>query len=237
MTESGVPPPPLSESGVDPDPSTTLTTSATTDTGSTTDVVDTSSEGDSAEGCGCPPNVPIEFDDMLERGFTPAEAIAEFDDATLAFEWIGYPEQPPTTLHLDVEYTGGAVAQGPGGSDGCMFLSGPCHDGVVMEVTLSLSTADGWLIWTTPAELTGVVGERGYYVELSLAAYADVGASTGSLAEQPLVVEGMPVTIEALRFDAVRFELDGRFATGVWLMGSLADDVGFHELGSTPEPP
>jgi hypothetical protein len=227
----------MSESGVDPDPSTTLTTSTATDTGSSTDVVDGSSEDGSTSDyvCECPPNVPIEFGDALERGFTPADAIAEFDGAALAFEWIGYPEQAPTTLHLGVAYAGGVVEQGPGGSDNCGFISSPCPDGIVMEVTLELSTDDGWLIWSVPAELTGVLGDS-FGAALSVQADANVGESSGSLAMQPLFDEDEPVTVETLHFSAGRYELDGEVQTAASLVGSLTDDGGILDLGATPSP-
>ncbi len=233
--ETGSPSTTIAESTtVGPDPSTTIATTTTTDTTTSTTEVDSSSDGGESTTdpfeCGCPPNVPIGLDDELERGYTPADALAQFDDRTLMFEWLAYGDQPNTTLHLDVEYTGGAIAQGPGGSDGCQFLSFPCDDGVVMDVVLTVSTDDGWVIWTSPAQIHGVVG-----VELGVSTeYVALGENTGSLAMQQAYDNEMPRTVTTFSLAARRSGFDDE-TTSAELGGFVSEGGGYYLLlGATP---
>jgi len=234
VSETDSPSTTIADSTVDPDPSTTIATTSPTSDATTSTTSDTSgdesSSGDPFE-CGCPPNVPIEFDDVLQRGFTPAEAIAQFDDAVLELEWLAYGEQPNTMLHVDVSYTGGAVEQGPGGSDGCLFLSAPCDEGLVMDVVLTVSTDDGWVIWTTPAQLTGIVGG-----ELSVSSeYVSPGENTGSLATHQAYDRGLPRTVEAIAIGVSRFSFFDEWYTGAELSSRVAEDNGYYlQLATTP---
>jgi hypothetical protein len=220
---------------VDPDPSTTVMTTSPTSS-SSEGGVDTSTEGGSTTDpfeCSCPPNVPIEFEDELERGFTPAQALAIFDDTSYDFYWTAYDGQPMTTLHLEVAYLGGPVAQGPGGSDGCQFISGPCDDGVVMDVELRVSTDDGWLIWTTPAQLVGVVDGD---LSLRVPGVATDG-NTGSLPMQPLHdAEGTALTLSALDFWCTRSSFGERPYTDITFAGHTVETDDFVFLGSTAPP-
>lgn len=162
----------------------------------TTSTTSTSADESSSTGefeCGCPEDTPIGLDDELPDGETAAELLARFDAISLPLTWFAYGDAT-TTVHIDVEYRGGAITLGPGGEDGCLFLSSPCNDGVEMEVVLVATTDDGWLALEVPAQL------RGYGTTASIESNdAPLADNTGTLAMQPLQIGGMDLTIDVLR--------------------------------------
>lgn len=222
--------------------STTVGTSASTSTATTvdpSDSTDASTAGDSAGSsdgassssgdpfeCGCPEDVVIDFETPLERGFTPAEALAVVADLDFpGFVWIAHEGAPETILHLDVSYEGGVVRQGPGGSDGCLFLSAACDDGLIMDVVVHLTSDDGWLDWTADARLEGVLGES---LRLWTPMPVDVGTNLGTLADHPPLMGNTPVTLDGLTLDVYPY---GR-PQMVWLaLYGVEADIGFIELG------
>jgi hypothetical protein len=166
-----------------------------------------STTGDGAESsttdaftCGCPDDTPIDFETELRAGFTPADALAVFQGLALPLEWTAYEGNPETVLHIDAAYVGGAVVEGPGGTDGCLFLSVPCTEGVSMEVQLTLLTDDGALDMTVPALLMGTPDGN---IEVTTDR-SDIGGNAGTLASWPLLVRGRPFVIAELRVGASR---------------------------------
>lgn len=167
-----------------------------------------STTGDGAESsttdsfmCGCPDDTPIDFETELRAGFTPAEALAVFQGLALPLQWTAYEGNPETVLHIDAAYVGGAVLEGPGGTDGCLFLSSPCTEGVSMEVQLTLLTDDGALDTTVPAQLVGTPDGT---IAVMTDRYA-IGVDAGTLASWPLLVRGGPFVIAELQVGASRF--------------------------------
>lgn len=151
--------------------------------------------------CGCPDDTPIDFETELRAGFTPADALAVFQGLALPLQWQPYEGMPETILHIDAAYVGGAVAEGPGGDNGCAFLSAPCNEGVLMEVELTLLTDDGALDSTVPALLMGTPDGS---IEVTTDRY-EIGDDAGTLASWPLLVRGRPFVIAELQVHAGRF--------------------------------
>lgn len=165
------------------------TTDATT-SGTTTSADESSSSGEFE--CGCPDDMPIGLDDELPDGRTPAEVLAEFTALNLPLEWFAYGDAT-TMVHIDVTYEGGELTVGPGGEDGCQFLSSPCSDGVQMDVRLVATTDDGWLSLDVPARLGGYTGTTALSVE-----YIPIADNAGTLAMQPLQIAGTEFTVDSL---------------------------------------
>jgi hypothetical protein len=144
----------------------------------------------------CPLGSPVDLDTELCRGFTPEDAIAKFDRVAFPLIWASYTDSPSTVLRLDVAYVGGGILEGPGGPAGAAGL-GPwwiCEDGVMMEVEVTLTSDDGWLQWTMPMLITGVLGE-----DLVMSGFAAIDGNAGTLASQPLVVDGEEVALSEIR--------------------------------------
>jgi hypothetical protein len=199
-----------SSSGVLDGPATTTAPVDETTSSSTTAA---DAEGSTTEfECGCPPDVPIDFDTELPAGFTPAEALAVFQDRELSMFWIAYEGMPETVLHVDAAYVGGSVAQGPGGEDGCNFLSAPCSDGVIMEVELTVLTDDGALAWTVPATLRG--NPEGFITVGTDP--QDIAGNAGTLASWQAFDRGRPFVPVELVVSASRFQNDSGAAVEGW---------------------
>jgi hypothetical protein len=184
------------------DVTTAAPESTTTDatTSSTTSVDESSSSGDPFE-CGCPDDTPIGLDHELPDGETVAELLAHFGSLTLPMAWIAYGDAT-TTVHFEVEYRGGALTLGPGGDNGCAFLSSPCNDGVQMEVVLVATTDDGWLSLEVPAQLRGHGTSAA--VETSDIPIAD---NAGTLAMQPVQLGGKELYVDSLSVNIERTEM------------------------------
>lgn len=180
------------------DGSTTTTSPADGTTGSST-------TGDEVEGsttdpfaCGCPDDTPVELDTQLGAGFTPAEALAVFQGLELPLRWVAYEGMSETVVHVDAAYVGGFVGEGPGGEDGCAFLSAPCNDGVAMDVELTFVTDDGALDITVPARITGNIGGILY----ADSDHLGIRANAGTLASWPLLdAGGRPFVVVELDMD------------------------------------
>jgi hypothetical protein len=178
-----------------PESTDTAITDTTADE-STSSTTTMSNEDDSETDpfeCGCPEDTPIGLEDELPDGETVAELLARFATLDTPLVWIAY-DSASTMVHFQVEYRGGAIALGPGGEDGCLFLSSPCNDGVQMEVVVVATTEDGWLSTEFPAELSGY-GENARLFSEGV----EIGANAGTLAMQPLEIGGEAATVESLR--------------------------------------
>jgi hypothetical protein len=179
---------------------TTAPPETTSPPDTTTSVDQSSSSGEPFE-CGCPGPTPIGLDDKLPDGETAAELLAHFAELTLPLKWFAYGDAL-TTVHFAVEYRGGTLMLGPGGEDGCLFLSAPCGDGVQMEVVVVATTDDGWLSLEVPGELRGYGTDSDVYVD-----DVPIGDNAGTLAMQPLQVGDDAMQIESLRFYIERTEM------------------------------
>lgn len=205
--------------GTTPDPSAGSDDTTTGGSSSTT-------TGDPFE-CGCPDDVVIDFQTPLERGFTPADALAVFDGLVFpAFAWVAYEGAPETVLHVEVTYQGGMVLQGPGGDDGCAFLTVPCDDGILMDVVVHITSDDGWLDWTLDGRIDGVPGENFHlWTPQPVAAATNVG----TLAEHQAFSSGEPVSFDGLVVDVAPYYPRGT----IWLnLIGVDDDVGYIDLGA-----
>lgn len=209
-------------------PATTSSTSSTSADGGST-----STTGDDAEGsttgepiCGCP-DTPITFETELQAGFTPAEALAPFQGAAVPLQWVAYEGMPETVLHVEAAYVGGAVGEGPGGSDECVsFMEILCSDGVTIEVELTLLSDDGAIDTTVPAQVQGTP-DQGFRIYVDS---VDIATNAGALASWPLLVRGRPFELADLSYYVGEVRSGELYA---YVMGRSA--VGApHLLGETP---
>jgi hypothetical protein len=175
----------------------------------------TSSGGDPYE-CGCPPSIEIGFDEELGRGLSAADALAAYGDRQLPWVWVAFDGSPiGTTLHLHPEYEGGSVINGPGGTDGCAFLSIPCAEAFIIEVGLDLVSDDGMVMGSMPATLRIALLEDGEIDYTTLQGHdTPVEALGGMLATTPVVDPRGPFELQSVSFGLETFGFEHS-----WLMG------------------
>ncbi len=225
---------PPTATGVDPQPGTTVTTSPPGTTG--VDPGDetgwqTSTGGSSGDpdACGCPPVTEVAFEQIVD-GWSAEQALEDFPPLTLPFYWHGLADTEPTTMTVSVAYAGGSVELGPGGDDGCNFLSGPCQSGFRIEVEVEMLSADGLLVGT----FDGIVWAPDPDDGLSFVEGADVSLGQDqvnpSFLELPFQFEGMPVPPGELyarvdwgtanRFDEPSIQLQSFQRADAYLLGA-----------------
>lgn len=167
---------------------------ATTEGTTTPSVEESSSTGEYT--CGCPEDAPIGLDDELPTGGTPAEILARFAAISLPLEWHAY-DDVVTTVHLEAAYDGGMITVGPGGSSGCLFLDVPCLEGMRMEVSLTVTTDDGWLSFETTARISGTAEEA-----LLEGALTAIESNAGTLVMQPLQIGANELRVDSVQVSA-----------------------------------
>ena len=178
---------------------------------------DDSSDGEDPYACGCEDTVEIGADDPIE-GHTASSIVAALTTPNIAWEWLEFEDSPTqTTLHFSVVLGDGPVLHGPGGSDGCNFLSSPCDNALLVPVAVTLTTDDGIIAGTIDGTLD--VDLDDYEMVVALDAEATPADLGGTFAERAVPgVEG-EVTGIALRMG---WSLDGEW-TDAFLGGDAAD--------------
>jgi hypothetical protein len=176
--------------------------------------------------CECPPDRPVDIDTPLCRGFTAAEVVAALQDVAIPFDWKGYVAARRTTLRLDAAYVGGSILEGAGGDAHCSFINWPCPEGVTMDLELTLWTDDGWLQLTLPAQFSGVPA----WDTAMTTSWVAVADNAGTLATQPLELEGTPVVLEQVAFSSNSFANLG----GAVYVHGLTTDGDALTLGASP---
>jgi hypothetical protein len=135
-------------------------------------------------------------------------------------EWVAFEGSPiATTLHVHPEYEGGAVMNGPGGTDGCGFLSFPCDEAFVLEVRVDLVSDDGMVMGSTARTLRVEVLDDGEIDRTILEGHeTPVEALGGMLATTPVVGPRGSFELQSVSFGVDDFG----FEHG-WLVGHSPD--------------
>lgn len=129
---------------------------------------------------------------------------------------------PEAVLRLEAEYVGGAIVEMHEGLTDGGFGLVDCPRGVFMEVELTISTDDGWLLWTVAADLVGAAPDA-----MSTIVRGPMTDNLGTLATQPLIYAGEQLDVESLEFWASN--LSGGPELSVALYGNTSEG-GYYQL-------
>lgn len=191
-----------------------------------------SSSGD-PYACGCPPNTDVAFEEVVD-GWSAEQALENFPPLTLPFYWHALVDAEPTTMTASVAYAGGAIELGPGGDDGCNFLSSPCLSGFRIEVAVEMSTADGRFAGTFEGVLQVPDPDEGLTFMQGLDVAMLPAQVEPPFEELPFEFEGKPVPLGDL-YSRVTWGSESRFNEPTVQLQSIVRGDGYL-LGSSYPP-
>lgn len=178
--------------------------------------------------CGCEPSVLVSVDHQVDDTHSAASVLASIEPQTVTWNWVSIPElAAPTTMTVSLSYDGGEILNGPGGEDGCSFLSSPCLSALLIPVTATVSSGDGALTASVTAVLE--VDTERWAEEITLRGEVAFDEIAGTLPDT--VIEGLDDEPVALVVSA-HWSLDGSlgYVTGAVRTGQSYELIGESDL-------
>jgi len=194
------------------------------ETGETDATGDTGEDNDDPGECGCEENIPVGFEDVTQ-GHSASSIVAALQTTDIAWEWLVFEGSPSeTVLHVSIAYSGGQVLNGPGGDNGCAFLSAPCPGELIIPVDVTVTSDDG-ILGASAGGTLEVDIEEFQAAELRLnPTQMDLG---GTFGEQIIPEQEGPVEAIGIEF---RWSLEGELEGG-YLAGNIPS--GWDLIGRT----
>lgn len=156
-----------------------------------------SGDGGTTGECNCE-GVPIDLDDEVDEGFTPAELLAMTSFLDARWTWGAIEGAADTRAAADGHYVSGAVFDEPGG--GCNLW--PCPEGVTINGTrVSITTADGRLDDQFDGIVTGF--ENGGLMFEFVTDPVPLAAIAGTLADETFDHDGTPYIATTVFLDLI----------------------------------
>lgn len=177
----------------------TASSSSTAAPSTTADASEGPSSGDrgTTGECNCE-GTPIDLNDEVDEGFTPAELLAMTSFLDARWIWGAIEAAPDTRAVAAGQYVSGAVFDAPGG--GCDLW--PCAAGVTINGTrVSIATADGRLDDHFDGILAGF--ENGGLMFEFVSDPVPLAAVAGTLADETFDNQGTPYIATTVSLDLV----------------------------------